>query len=262
MLIAIDAQDFLIEQAQRGDGWEAIYASEELIALDKFDAEMVKLFQTKLPSVEDSAPLKVGYLRILYLADKVNQKSYREQLMSIAMDSTMANVIHAVETLGKLKLKLSSSEQKQLKKHLVNKDLLSDYTLLILGINADMEAREEIFQRFMEENICSAFSLYYLEDLPSDMLNKMRKILSDDTLNPVYKAFTFRSYAKNVKYNNDSYQILLNFLSTTKDDKAIQLYLMELRNYSEPNSTDLLMKYFKSSNKRQQIFSAGGLLRI
>jgi hypothetical protein len=252
----------LKEQLHHGIEWKKVHAAEGLLEADLAADEVAQCFQRELAASVPNSPWRIGCLRVLHQCDSAQRAIYQREIRAIAFNRQSDGVIHAVETMAKLKLMLSPEETAQLWQYAHEDNLLSAYALMLLAINHDESAFAQLWQQFLAGNTTAAFALFYLDAIPELNLGTILAQSRNTQYDAGYRAFAFRAYAKFAHYSDASHDELLARINHEDNTGALRFYLLTVGDFARSNDAALLTPYLSSDEVALQIASASSLAKI
>lgn len=260
--------DYLLAQAAGGTGWSRVHAAEGLLAAGREVESVREIFTAELAKSEPAAPWRVGVLRVLSLADPERRAGHQRELIDIAMNIEAAGVVHAVETLGKLNLRLNRHEQEVLRNYVQFAPKLKSYSLLLLAVNRDGKARNELLKLLASGDIPAAMGFYYLPPFrprkgDERFLAALDQACRDPEQTPLFRAFAFRSLLRYAKSYTEAYHAeLLERIAGEEDAGALRFYLLAAGDFKRPEDRALLEGYFAQAAPALRIAAASALLQL
>lgn len=256
------AESLLKYQLYHGQEWKRIHAAEALLEADLASDEITRIFIAELNKSVPGSPWRIGCLRVLYQSCPPQQADCRTAICTIALNRKNEGIVHAVETMGKLRFFLRPKEEAALKLYANDNNLLASYALMVLSINRDKEAFAQLIRLFQAGNTTAAFALFYLDEYPEEYKSNLIAMSNDASQDPVFRAFAFRARAKFGTYSEPDHAELLRRIQTEQHAGALRFYLLTVGDFNRPSDATLLTPYLESLDSAHQIAAAASLVKI
>ena len=256
------AEALLKAQLHHGQEWKKVHAAEGLLEAGDAIDEVAQCFKQELAASEPDSPWRIGCLRVLYQCDHKQRAIYQQEIRAIAFNRQCDGVVHAVETMAKLKLSLSSAERVLLQQYAKEENLLASYALMLLAINQDDAAFAQLWQQFLNGNTTAAFALFYLDSLPVEYIETIRMQSRVMQYDASYRAFAFRAYAKFANNSDVAHTELVARIQHETNVGALRFYLLTVGDFARTNDIALLTPYFTADDIALQIAAASGIAQI
>lgn len=255
-----DAEEYLIDRVEHGNEWRRIHAAEGLITSGRQQKKISEIFLREYLRSQENSSWRVGCLRVLYQVLPTYRFLYRAEIGKIALCPSHEGAAHAVETMVKLKLRITAKEEEVFKQYAKNNDLLSSYALMSLAVNGDSDALAKLQDRMMTGDATATLGFFYIDHLPPKVVSKLVTVSETDDIDPVCRALVFRARAYHNCYTDNERKQLLRALDAEVNPIAIRIYLLTIGDFRDKGNQKLLISYWLSGNEIYQIAAASGIL--
>jgi hypothetical protein len=264
------AGKILCDIMKNGKGWDKVRAAEALIKVNLEPPETIELFRSLLISTPENDPYSIGILRVLYKASQNPQerKNYLRKICKAAFQTDSEIKCHAVESLAKLKYKVSTDEEKILYKYIASENkLLSAYSAWLLYykcpeksealLSANLDKKEPVF------TVTTAYAIKHIMPKDPNILKKLKEIAASENKSQLEKIFALHTLltSPNVKSKN-LYTKSLRKIFISSSGKALRENIYSLAAANDKASAPKIEKHLKSKENDIRIAAAYCILKF
>ena len=261
-LDADDARRFLIEQIRHGQEWRRVHAAETWLDAGLTVESVIETFREALVAAEPRSPWRVGVLRVLYRADFAERPRFRAELVAIATDPDAPGVVHAVETIGKLRLALLPAEAECFRAYAAEGGPRGDYALMALAAQDDAAAAARLVELLAARNIAAALAFDYIDNWPPNAAPALEAAIEDVAAPIMFRVFAFRAWARKTDYPSTVRTRLRDWLTVENDAGATRFLLLCIGDSGDASASDLTAARFEDPDPSIRIAAAGSHLRL
>lgn len=255
-------RELLLGVMAAGEGWSRIHAAEGLLDGGRDREEIVAEFRKELAESRPDTPWRVGVLRVLYRADPARRPLYRRELGHYAVNPASPAAVHAVETLGKLAVKLTVAERKRFRRYCRTEGLLGDYSVMALAANRDPAAGRRLLARLRQRNATAAFACYYLPELPAGVLPELIAAAAAESTDSRCRAYCLKALCRHRREAGTNHAQLIAVLKAEPAPGVLVILLQAVGEFGRPADRPRLRQYLLHDDPAVRLAAAAALLRL
>ncbi|MDD3154145.1 MAG: hypothetical protein PHS41_04700, partial [Victivallaceae bacterium] len=213
--------------------WPSIHAAEGLAEANLQMEEVARHFEAERSRAQAQSPWRVGCLRVLYQYRPEQRADLVRELEWIAGQVDSPGVVHAVESMVKLSLPLSSELRQKVTNYAAKDDMLGRFSLILLTQNNDRQAQTQLLALAAQKNETALFGIFYLDrgTLTSAQCEALLAIARDSSTPPKARAFAWRGALKHLNYPEQLQEELLAALHGATDLQERRFLILAAGDY-------------------------------
>ncbi len=247
----------LCRELRYGEAWQKVHAAEALCAAGIGREAVLEEFTRELAESTPGTPWRVGILRVLVRAEPARRDAAVRELLAIADTPEATGRIHAIESLGKLRIPVPGSFGMKLAQ-----ESSAPYGLLLAAQAGNREALEQLTDLLQQGNPATAANFLLLDELPPESIIALRQAADNRSASPAFRAFALQSVILATGNPAELHEELRRRIAEETDPAALRIYLGTLGGFHAPGDRALLTSYLSAEDPELRIAAAQSLLTV